>query len=143
MVLGALVGVLALSGCADDRDDSLRAAAAATTVAAAPSSGTATGSVAPNGTVESILAIDNNFVPQTLTVAAGTEVRWDNNGRNGHNVIPADDPSATSWGVPVDRFQPGASYSHVFDTPGTYVYYCSIHGTANAGMFGTIIVTAP
>jgi plastocyanin len=31
----------------------------------------------------------------------------------------------------------------VFDTPGTYVYFCTIHGTASAGMFGTIVVTAP
>ena len=38
---------------------------------------------------------------------------------------------------------PKATYSHVFDQPGTYAYFCTIHGTATAGMIGTIVVTEP
>lgn len=97
----------------------------------------------PNGESVQSLSIDNNFLPQTLTVVAGTEVLFVNNGRNAHNVLPEGDPQATTWGVLEAAFEPGDTYARVFDTPGTYVYYCSIHGTATAGMFGSIIVTAP
>ena len=31
----------------------------------------------------------------------------------------------------------------VFDTPGVYVYYCSIHGTPTAAMFGSVTVVSP
>jgi len=37
----------------------------------------------------------------------------------------------------------GASFSHTFMQPGTYVYYCTIHGSTKAGMVGRIVVTAP
>lgn len=90
-----------------------------------------------------VVAIDNNFLPQTLTVAAGTEVKFVNNGRNDHDVVPEGDLEVRTWGVLVEDFLPGDSYSYVFTTPGTYVYYCTIHGTSTAGMFGSIEVTEP
>ena len=45
------------------------------------------------------------------------------------------------WGVEVDDFQPGASYSHTFDEAGVYRYYCSIHGTTEEGMVGAVVVS--
>ena len=127
---------MVVGACAPDPDDAL---GATTTMAGAPPVVT----YAANGTTDSVLAIDNNFIPGTLSVAAGTEVVFDNNGRNGHNVVPADDPTASSWGVLDAAFQPKDKYSYLFTTPGTYIYYCTIHGTSKAGMFGTIVVTAP
>ena len=44
------------------------------------------------------------------------------------------------WGVQVTEFQPGDVYTHVFTEPGEYAYYCSIHGSEQAGMVGTITV---
>jgi plastocyanin len=38
---------------------------------------------------------------------------------------------------------PTAEYSHLFDHPGVYPYYRSIHGTSEAGMVGAIAVTEP
>ena len=90
-----------------------------------------------------VLAIDNSFSPEVLTIVAGTEVVFTNNGRNPHNVVPEGDPEAGSWGVLEQKFLPTNTYSHVFDRPGTYVYYCSIHGTPKAAMHATIVVTAP
>jgi len=123
-VVGAVVS---LAGCAVDMDDSL---ATTTTIGAEP-----------NGVVVEVLAIDNTFRPETLSVEAGTEVVFVNNGRNAHDVRPAD--GSDGWGVAADGFEPGDRYSLVFGAPGTYAYYCSIHGTATAGMLGTIEVTAP
>jgi plastocyanin len=44
--------------------------------------------------------------------------------------------------VTVDEFQPGDEYRHVFSEPGEYRYYCTIHGTAEVGMVGTVVVGA-
>ena len=66
---------------------------------------------------------------------------WQNRGRNDHNIVPVD---GGEWGAPDPAtFEPKETYSHVFGKPGRYGYYCSIHGTANKGMVGAIVVTAP
>lgn len=85
-----------------------------------------------------VTALDNSFRPENIEVAVGTEVVWTNKGRNEHNVLRVD---GDDWGVEVDHFQPGAVYSHTFGEPGVYRYYCSIHGTTDAGMIGTVVVT--
>jgi plastocyanin len=67
-------------------------------------------------------------------------VHFVNKGRNDHNVLPSE---GDTWGVQQAQFFPDAEYSYEFDQPGTYPYYCSIHGTATGvGMVGTIEVTA-
>ncbi len=80
---------------------------------------------------------DNDFLPQTLTVDPGTVVRWDNVGRNKHNVIP-DDPEAAGFKSPTIKAH--QSYEHKLVTPGVYGYFCSFHGAPGKGMYGTIIV---
>ncbi len=144
--IGVGVMVLALSACANDHDDSLDAAevpAAAVTTLPLVTVAQSQDSFPANGTTETIKALDNNFLPGALTIEAGTEVVWDNIGRNDHDVTPVDDLAAATWGVKADAFAPKDTYSHVFDQPGTYAYFCTIHGTAKAGMIGTIVVTAP
>ena len=90
------------------------------------------------GVTVEVEAVDNSFRPENIEVPAGTEVVWTNKGRNEHNVLHVD---GDDWGVEVEDFQPGASYSHTFDEAGVYRYYCSIHGTTDAGMIGTIVVS--
>jgi plastocyanin len=94
----------------------------------------------PAGTATTIevTTLDNTFVEEQLNVAVGTEVVWKNGGRNDHDIVPVDDEG---WGVGTDGFRPGDAYSYVFTEPGEYPYYCTIHGTADVGMTGTIIVT--
>ena len=38
-------------------------------------------------------------------------------------------------------FQPGDEYRYVFTEPGEYPYHCTIHGTHDIGMIGTVVVT--
>jgi plastocyanin len=90
------------------------------------------------GVTEEVAAIDDLFRPATISVRAGTEVVWTNRGRNPHNVIPADEDD--DFLAEVDDFEPGESYSYRFTEPGEYRYFCSVHGTAEAGMIGTVIV---
>jgi plastocyanin len=78
---------------------------------------------------------DDVFVPKQLAVATGTVVRWENDGRNVHNVRP--DRGRAFASRDLTR---GQSYSATFDEPGTYAYYCSLHGAPGKGMSGTIVV---
>jgi plastocyanin len=110
---------LAASGCAPDP----------------PDAGTRT-----NGVVVTVQALDNTFRPQDLVIEAGTEVLFENVGRNEHDVIPEPD-SPQGWGVGRDLFAPGDTYSRIFSEPGVYEYVCSIHGVNRKGMIGTITVT--
>jgi len=109
--------------------------------------------VVPNGQVVDVQVLDNSYRPLDLTIEVGTEVRFDNKGRNEHNILPdvvksdaeliellATDDSPTAWGVVSTELSPGDEYSHVFLEPGVYPYYCSIHGVPGKGMYGVIVV---
>ena len=164
---GVVLVALTLAGCADDGNDHalqaarlaerLAAERAATTVpapttlapgepAAAPTTVPAVtaATVVPTGVIVPIAALDNTFRPGEVTVQVGDEVVWENRGRNEHDVLSIEGVLAdgTAWGVDAVDFAPGAIYSHVFTEPGEYRYYCTIHGNADVGMVGTVIVTA-
>ncbi len=85
-----------------------------------------------------ILAVDNSFNPEEQTVPAGATVVWENRGRNDHDIVP-EDPDAP-WAVGEEAFTPGDTAEFRFTEPGTYRYYCSIHGTIDVGMPGVLIV---
>jgi plastocyanin len=77
--------------------------------AAAPTDGTSIG-------------IENfNFVPADLTVKAGTTVVWTNHDDVEHTVTSSDG-SYSSQSIQTDT-----QFSHTFDAPGTYTYFCAIH----------------
>lgn len=106
---------------------------------AGPSLGfTATAVALPPGssTVKLFTSGGARFEPATLVVAAGTTVTfvWQD---GFHDLLSSGSPSFP--GV-LAGFDPPKSYQHTFTAPGTYSYYCSVHGTANSGMRGTVIV---
>ncbi|HYX67951.1 MAG TPA: cupredoxin family copper-binding protein [Terriglobales bacterium] len=75
--------------------------------------------------------IDNySFTPQTITVPAGTTVTWTNADDVPHTVA-ASDMAFHSKAMDTDE-----QYSHTFDAPGTYKYFCTVHPK----MQGTVIV---
>jgi plastocyanin len=81
-----------------------------------------------------VRAIDDVFDPAIVRVEPGQTVEWTMDGRAPHTVT-ADD---ASWDSGV--LQPGATFTHTFDMPGTYAYHCSLHGAPGVGMIGTILV---
>ena len=95
---------------------------------------------APQSGQIAVSAADNSFRDQDITITAGSKVTWSNDGRNDHNVKPVD---GGDFGVDTKDFKPGATYQATFSTPGTYHYYCTIHGTADKGMVGSVEVVAP
>ena len=74
-----------------------------------------------------------DFDPQTVTIDAGDTVMWTN--VDGFHSVTADDDS---FGMSAESAP--WTYSHTFSAPGTYGYYCFIHGGVGSGMFGTVVV---
>jgi plastocyanin len=83
------------------------------------------------------IAIKNfAFDPQTITVNAGSIVRWVNYDSVTHRIVFIDEAGRD---INVDSnplLSTSQSWSSKFDTPGTYPYYCKIHPE----MKGTVIV---
>jgi plastocyanin len=92
-----------------------------------------------SGTV-AVSSVDNNFRPQNITVTLGSTVVWTNDGRAEHNIVPS---GSTPFEVDKKAFAPGSSYIWEATELGTFPYFCSIHGTATAGMYGSVTVVAP
>jgi plastocyanin len=80
---------------------------------------------------EAAVKIDNFiFSPNSITVAAGTTVRWTNQDDIPHNIV-SDDKSFKSKALDTDE-----TFAYTFTKPGTYTYFCSIHPK----MTGKIVV---
>ena len=82
-----------------------------------------------------VTVTNNKFEPKTVTVKAGSEVIWEN--KEGTHTVTADDGSWASAGLTA-----GKTFSHKFDKPGKYPYYCSFHGGKGGhDMAGVVNVT--
>lgn len=78
---------------------------------------------------------DFDFAPKEIRVKAGTKITWANDGAAPHSATAADKSFDTAL------FQSGEAKSVTFSTPGTFAYYCQLHGTADGnGMAGTVVV---
>ena len=99
--------------------------------------GCATGGASPRGGSEPALTLvgarvsilSAGFVPGTVNIKVGESVTWMNEDHTAHNVAGA--------GLVSGEIAPGKSYSHTFDTPGTYNYICTLHPSTA----GLVIVT--
>ncbi len=71
------------------------------------------------------------FEPAVIDIKAGETVTWRNGAGMPHTVSGRSDggPQSGTLGL-------GQAFSHTFDKPGTYEYYCALH----PGMTGTVIV---
>jgi LPXTG-motif cell wall-anchored protein len=74
---------------------------------------------------------DFTYTPPELHVKPGTTVTWTNDGPSDHTVT-ADDSSYDSSTMGV-----GATFSHTYDTVGTYHYICAFH----EDMTGDVVVS--
>lgn len=72
---------------------------------------------------EVAVKIDNfSFSPATITVPAGTTIRWTNRDDIPHTVVSEDKTTFKSKVLDTDE-----QFSYTFTKPGTYSYFCSIH----------------
>jgi len=77
------------------------------------------------------VVMDNfSFTPGSASVPVGTTVMWTNHDDMPHNVVSTEQ----KFKSPV--LDTDEQFSHRFDTPGAYKYFCSIHPK----MTGRIVV---
>ncbi|MFN8677889.1 MAG: cupredoxin family copper-binding protein [Thermomicrobiales bacterium] len=156
-------GVARLDGDADmvdveiylawDKDQAGGAADAAAAAPAAATTAPAADDVAPAATEAAPAAADTTpaaadaapaaaadtpvdirdfaFNPNPVEIAAGGSVTWTNQDAVPHTATGVDRAVLQSGTI-----QPGASFTQVFDTPGTFDYFCEFHGN----MKGQVIV---
>jgi plastocyanin len=135
-VLSFLAVVVLLSSCASgDSESASDGAAAGNGLEAVPESEWDD----QTGKAEvTIVAKDNTFTPEYVTVSPDTKVVFDNRGRTAHNALPVDDGAFAK--VTAEELQPGDTAEVIFGDAGEYPYYCSLHGTKTAGMIGRVRV---
>ena len=71
------------------------------------------------------------FMPMTVTVAEGDTVTWTNRDQVPHTVAEKNHKFRSA------ALDTNDAYSHVFDTAGTYDYFCTLHPQ----MFAHVVVT--
>jgi amicyanin len=126
LLMGPLVVLLPACGKGTGGTDSGGGDATAN----APASGV---SGATSGSEEKQISISNfKYIPETLTVPAGTKVTWTNQDDMPHTVTSTAKPRALNS----EAFDTDARFSFVFTEPGTYDYLCTIHPK----MAGRVIV---
>src|SRR6476661_7445399 len=88
--------------------------------------------VGPNGSLV--------FSPSSITIHPGDQVQW-TWGSSGHSTTSGS-PELPSgiWNSGINN--QGATFTHTFNTIGTFPYYCIPHGGC-CGMVGTVRVVAP
>lgn len=96
-----------------------------------------------------VAVVDSAYEPPSLTVTAGDQVTWTSTGSLPHTVTSSDGsfpdshPDCDSFSDGPNCMNTGETYSFTFETPGTFAYYCKLHGTSDGGgMAGTIVVEA-
>ena len=68
------------------------------------------------------VVVDNfSFAPASAAIPVGTTVTWTNHDDIPHNVVSTEQKFKSPV-VDTDE-----TFSHTFDVPGTFKYYCSIH----------------
>ena len=156
---GATALGIALAGCAGTQADSGGGSTptdrAGTPTPEESGSGGSSGDFVETSTVE--MTDELKFEPKRIQVSTGTEVTWENVGSIGHTVTAYEEeiPDGATYfasggfesqGAAKDGYADGQggnvpegeSYSHTFETSGTYEYYCIPHEMN--GMVGTVKV---
>jgi plastocyanin len=133
-------GALTFAACGGDSTPRAEPSTPSPTVTQTTASPSPT-ATALNGA--SIAIVDNAYNPAEVTVVSGSTVVWQHAGTAAHSVTASDgsfDSSPkcnTSVGL-ADCLQTGATFSHLFNTPGRFEYSCKIHGSLMAGV---VVVT--
>jgi len=76
---------------------------------------------------------DFSFKPTTISIKAGDTVVWTQQDGSPHTVTAVSGPESFESG----NLRKDQTFSHTFNTPGTYEYKCSLH----PNMKGTVVVS--
>jgi plastocyanin len=79
----------------------------------------------PNGNFD--IANTGFYIPLNLEVTTGTTVEWINDDSVPHTIQSQDEQGEIIGLFNSAPLMTGESFEHVFDEPGVYNYYCSLH----------------
>jgi plastocyanin len=86
-----------------------------------------------------------SFMPASITIGQGESVTWTWAGPDTNHSVTSGANQADSWDSDpgktpssIDHL-PGSTFSHTFNTPGTFTYLCKVHSF----MTGKVVVKAP
>ncbi len=128
VVIGAVAAFAVLGACAGDDGESSTSPPDKTSATTSAATATATAT-------DKVDVKDFVFGPKAITVKAGATVTWTNQDAFDHSI---DIESLKLSGPKFGPQTTPTSYSHQFDTPGTYPYICGVHNS----MTGSVIVTS-
>lgn len=88
-------------------------------------------------TVHTVQMVDNDFVPQNITITEGDTVVWTNDGAVTHTTTSG--TNCTGDGLwDSGNMSPNDEFTYVFSSAGTYPYFCIPH--CGMGMTGEVTV---
>ena len=93
----------------------------------------------PPGPIIVIWVVDleaTRFNPSDITIARGNDVLWINRQPIFHTISPDDRNQPGAWRTQNIAARTNESFSHTFDTAGTFHYSCTVH----PGMTGVVRV---
>lgn len=104
----------------------------------------------PAGTVM-VTIQDFSFSPASLTIKAGTTVRWTNNGPSAHTTVSdagtwasaALGPPGTGGGGYGGGTAAAGTFDFTFTQTGTYAYHCSLHPPSSYPNFTGMVIVTP
>ncbi|HEV8543224.1 MAG TPA: Ig-like domain-containing protein, partial [Verrucomicrobiae bacterium] len=82
---------------------------------------------------------DFSFSPRNRTISPGDTIMWMNDDATTAHTSTSGAPGVPDGVWSSGLLSPGQSFSHTFDSAGTFAYFCSVH----TFMTGTIVVQAP
>lgn len=77
-----------------------------------------------------VIIQSSSFTPSSITVMAGTTIKWTNKDNTTHTVTSNNSVFGSG------NLSKDGNFSFTFTTAGTYSYHCNIH----PGMTGTVVV---
>lgn len=98
--------------------------------AAAAAAGTAAAEPAAPADSAAVTVSQMRFGPERVVVRKGATVTWNFQGGMPHTVTAVDGSFDSG------RLSAGGQFSHTFDQPGTFAYYCTLHPS----MRGEVVV---
>ena len=90
----------------------------------------------PSGPISDVTIFDRGYSPDVITITAVSNVRWTYATGALIHTTTSDTGSTEVWTSGI--LSPGQMFTHTFNTPGAYGYYCQVHGAAI--MHGFVIV---
>ena len=93
---------------------------------------------APGSSTPGCEETDSCFIPSTVVITVGGTVTWDNTDNAAHTSSSGTAADGPDGVFDSSLIMAGGSYSHTFDTAGTFDYFCMVH----PWMEGTVIVEA-